>query len=78
MTSRHLCSQVLVVDHIIKDAPVYESASRVARSIVSELSIHAAANVLDLFVQTLLISQTTPILDSGLTTWLQDPLSSCG
>ncbi|GFV56812.1 hypothetical protein TNCV_3995111 [Trichonephila clavipes] len=41
---------------------------------VSELRVHAATNVVELFVQTLLALQATPVLDSGLVTWLHDPL----
>ncbi|GFW29025.1 hypothetical protein TNCV_2355831 [Trichonephila clavipes] len=67
-----------VVDCTIEDAPVYDTASREAIAMVSELRVHAAANVVELFMQTLFVLQTTPILYSRLVTWLHDPLSSCG
>ncbi|GFX10386.1 hypothetical protein TNCV_1867811 [Trichonephila clavipes] len=36
---------------------------------VSKLRINAAANVVELFVQTFVVLQSTPILDSGLVAW---------
>ncbi|GFX65238.1 hypothetical protein TNCV_4821291 [Trichonephila clavipes] len=49
------------------------SASSVAAAMVSELRIHAAANDVELFVQTLVL-KTIPILDSELVTRLhEDP-----
>ncbi|GFS57973.1 hypothetical protein TNCV_3124621 [Trichonephila clavipes] len=45
---------------------------------VSELRTHDAANVVELFVQTFVVLQTTPILDSELVAWLHDPLRPCG
>ncbi|GFW28463.1 hypothetical protein TNCV_4641281 [Trichonephila clavipes] len=44
-----------IVDHTIEDAPVCDPASRVAATMVSELRVHAAANVVELFVQTLIV-----------------------
>ncbi|GFU06201.1 centrosomal protein [Trichonephila clavipes] len=73
MTSRHLCTR-LVVDLTIQDAPICDAVSRAVVVMVSELRVHAAANVIELFVQTLVVVQTTPNLDSGLTAWLHDPL----
>ncbi|GFX05485.1 hypothetical protein TNCV_1008071 [Trichonephila clavipes] len=67
-----------VVDHIIEDAPVCDAASREAESMGSELRVHAAAKIVELFVYTLVVLNTTPILDSGLVMWLHDPLRSCG
>ncbi|GFT46991.1 DDE_Tnp_IS1595 domain-containing protein [Trichonephila clavipes] len=66
---------MFVVDHTIEDAPDCDAASREAAAMVSELRVHAAASVVELFVQTLVVLQTTPILDSGLVTWLHDLLS---
>ncbi|GFW91961.1 hypothetical protein TNCV_2152411 [Trichonephila clavipes] len=77
MPSRHSCTR-FVVDHTIEDAPVYDAASRVAAAMASELRVHAAANVVELFVQTLVVLQTTPILDSRLVTGLHDPLRPYG
>ncbi|GFX95782.1 hypothetical protein TNCV_2083621 [Trichonephila clavipes] len=65
-----------VVDHTIEDAPVYDAASIVATDMISELRVHAVANVVELFVQTLVL-QTTPILHSEIVAWLHDPIKSC-
>ncbi|GFU06680.1 hypothetical protein TNCV_4352701 [Trichonephila clavipes] len=54
-----------VVDHTIEDAPVCDATSRVAAAMISELRFHAAANVVNLSVQTLFVLQTTPILNSA-------------
>ncbi|GFX42781.1 hypothetical protein TNCV_2197381 [Trichonephila clavipes] len=48
------------------------------RAMVSEHGVHAAASVVELFMQIFVVSKTTPILDSGLVTWLHDPLRPCG
>ncbi|GFY29515.1 hypothetical protein TNCV_2626851 [Trichonephila clavipes] len=61
--SHHSCAR-LVVDHTIEEVPVCDAASRVAAAMVSNLRVHAAADV----VQTLVVLQTTLILDSGLVT----------
>lgn len=63
----------LVVDHTTEGAPAYDAAPRETAAMVSELRGHAAANVVKLFVQTLVL-QMTPFLDSGLMMWLYDPL----
>ncbi|GFU05614.1 hypothetical protein TNCV_3292071 [Trichonephila clavipes] len=34
-----------VIDHTIEDAPVIDASSRVTTAMVSELRVHAAANV---------------------------------
>ena len=47
------------VEHISKSAPVCDVASREDESIVLQLTVHAAANVIELFVHTLLVLQTT-------------------
>ncbi|GFV81256.1 hypothetical protein TNCV_4772831 [Trichonephila clavipes] len=78
MMFRHSCTQRFVVNQLIEDAPVCNAASRVTAVMVSELRVHAAANVVELFVQTLVVLQTTPMLDSELETWLNDPLRPCG
>ncbi|GFU02700.1 hypothetical protein TNCV_535231 [Trichonephila clavipes] len=69
---------VFVVDHAIEDAPVSGASSSIAAAIASELRVHAAENVVSVFLQTLVVLQMTPILDSGLMTWLLDPLRPCG
>ncbi|GFW19748.1 hypothetical protein TNCV_1606381 [Trichonephila clavipes] len=38
------------VYHTIKDVPVCDAASRLAAAMVSQLRVHAAANVIKLFV----------------------------
>ena len=45
---------------------------------VSELIVHAAANVVELFVQMVIVLQTFPSVDSGIETLLHDPLQPCG
>ncbi|GFU38284.1 hypothetical protein TNCV_2432821 [Trichonephila clavipes] len=49
-----------IADHTIEDAPVCDAASRVATAMVSVLRVHAAAYVVELFVQTLVVLQATP------------------
>ncbi|GFV61503.1 hypothetical protein TNCV_3892931 [Trichonephila clavipes] len=77
MMSRHSCTR-FVVDSTTEDAPVCVAASRVAAAMVSELRVHAAENVVELFVETLAVLQTTPILDSRLVKGLHDHLRPCG
>ncbi|GFV54334.1 hypothetical protein TNCV_4366091 [Trichonephila clavipes] len=55
-----------VVDHTIEYAPIFDAASSVAAVMVSELRVHAAANVDGVFLQTLIVLQMIRILDSGL------------
>ncbi|GFW77302.1 hypothetical protein TNCV_924181 [Trichonephila clavipes] len=54
MTSRHSCTR-FVVDHITEDVPVCDAVSRVATAMVSELKVHAAANIVELYMQTLVV-----------------------
>ncbi|GFT47345.1 hypothetical protein TNCV_3749231 [Trichonephila clavipes] len=61
MTHRYSCTR-FVIDHTNEDAPVCDAVSR-----ANELRVHAAANVVELFVQALVVLQTIPILDSRLT-----------
>ncbi|GFU50631.1 hypothetical protein TNCV_235931, partial [Trichonephila clavipes] len=76
--------QRFVVDHAIEDTSVCDAASIVVAAIVSKLRVHAAANVIELFVQILVVLQLTPILDLGLMTLGpnsdlgHDPLKPCG
>ncbi|GFU78248.1 hypothetical protein TNCV_5008291 [Trichonephila clavipes] len=67
-----------VADRTIEDAPACDAASRVAAAMFSELRVHAAANIIELFVQTLVVLKIIPILDTGLVTGLHDPLRQCG
>ncbi|GFU12683.1 hypothetical protein TNCV_2585371 [Trichonephila clavipes] len=66
------------VVHILEDSAFCDAALRVAEAMVSKMRVHAAANVMELFVQALVVLQSYPILNSGLVTWLHDPLRSCG
>ncbi|GFW99537.1 hypothetical protein TNCV_3417701 [Trichonephila clavipes] len=75
MTSRH---PRFVADHTIEAAPICDATSEVSAAMVSELRFHTAANVIEQFVQTLVVLQTTPTLDSGIMTWLHDSLRPCG
>ena len=65
-----------VIEHTIEDAPVYDTASRVAKAMITELTIHAAENVIELFMRHFFAM--TPFLDSGLVVWLYDQLSHVG
>ena len=66
-----------VVEHAIQGTLVLDVASRIAKAIVFELAIHATANIIELFVLALVL-QTASFYDSGLMTWLYDPLRPCG
>ena len=44
-----------VIEHITESVPVCDAASRVTEVMVAELTIYAAANVAELFVQTLVV-----------------------
>ncbi|GFU57715.1 hypothetical protein TNCV_3638671 [Trichonephila clavipes] len=57
-----------VVNYTIKDALVCGAASMVPSAIVSELRVYTVANIVELFVQTFVVLQTTPILGSVLVT----------
>nr|XP_042908262.1 uncharacterized protein LOC107445175 [Parasteatoda tepidariorum] len=69
-----------MVDHTIGGAPACYAASKVAEAeaMVVKLTVHAAANVVALFVQTLVVLQLIPFVDSGFVTQLYDPLRPCG
>ena len=56
----------IVVEHATKDALVSDVSSRVVETMVTELIVHAAANVVELFVKTLVDLKITPLLTSGL------------
>ncbi|GFU98602.1 hypothetical protein TNCV_3654331 [Trichonephila clavipes] len=80
MTSRPLCamtSPIFFRFHTIEDASVCGTASRRAAEIVYKLRVHAAGNVVELFVLTLVFLQTTPIRDSGLETGLHVTRQTC-
>ena len=63
-----------VVIYIIEGAPVCDVAYRVAEAMTAELRVHAAASVIQLFVQEFVFLQTTPFLDLGVLKWLYDLL----
>ena len=46
-----------------------------SEAMVAVLTVHAAANVVELFVQTQVVLQTIAFLDSGFVTSLCDPVS---
>ncbi|GFU69046.1 hypothetical protein TNCV_4457731 [Trichonephila clavipes] len=71
-------AETFVIDNTIEFVPVCDLASMVAAAIVPQLIVHAVANVVELFVQTLVVLQKTLVLDSGLATWLHNPLRPCG
>ena len=64
-----------VVGHTIEGTLVYDVASGAAESMVTEMTLHVVANVDKLFVQALVLKMI-PYFDSGLLTWLYDPLKS--
>ncbi|GFT23714.1 hypothetical protein TNCV_3511761 [Trichonephila clavipes] len=66
-----------VFDHTIEDAFIYDAASRISEAIVSEMSIHAAANVVELLMQTFVVFAKYPVPESGVLLWLHDPLRAC-
>ncbi|GFV96388.1 hypothetical protein TNCV_2869661 [Trichonephila clavipes] len=45
-----ICAPSFDVDHTFEDAPVWDAASRVAASMIFELRVHSAANIVELFV----------------------------
>ena len=45
---------------------VSDVASRIAKTIVTEKTVNAAANIVKQFEKFLVVMQTTPFLDSGL------------
>ncbi|GFT77041.1 hypothetical protein TNCV_1099261 [Trichonephila clavipes] len=73
-----ICAPRFIVGYTIEDAPVCDAASSVDATMVSELRVHTIANVVELFMQTFVVLQTTPIPDSVLVMWLHDPLRPCG
>ena len=67
-----------VVDYSIEGVLVCDVASRITKAMVAKQTVHKFANILELFVHTLVVLQTTPLLDSKLVTSFYDPLLSCG
>ncbi|GFS71274.1 hypothetical protein TNCV_5050241 [Trichonephila clavipes] len=72
-----VCAPRFVVDHTIEDAPKCDAAPRVSAAMVSQLRVHTAVHVIELFVLTLVVLQMTQILDSELVTWQHYPLKPC-
>ena len=52
-----------IIEHTIEDDPVYDVASMAAEDVVVELTVHAAGNIVELLMQTLIVLQTTQFLD---------------
>ena len=75
MKTRHhaIPASRFVIGHIIEGASICYVVSSVVEDMVVELNAQDAANVVELFVQ-ILVLQTTPFLDTGLMTWLYYPL----
>ncbi|GFU62150.1 hypothetical protein TNCV_2473851 [Trichonephila clavipes] len=59
MTSYSIRAPRFVVDHTTEDVPVCDAAFRVAADMVSKLNVYGAANIIELFVQTLVVLQTS-------------------
>ena len=57
-----------VVEYIIVGGPEYDVESRVSEAMVAKQTVHAVAYVVKLFVQTLVVLQTTPFFDTGIVT----------
>ncbi|GFU85518.1 hypothetical protein TNCV_2952171 [Trichonephila clavipes] len=57
-----ICTR-LIVDTTIEDVPVCDASSNVAASMVFELRVHAAVNIVELFVQTFVLCQTSTVHD---------------
>ncbi|GFW76230.1 hypothetical protein TNCV_3800651 [Trichonephila clavipes] len=74
----HYPAEKFAVDNIIEDALDCDEVLSRAGTMVHEMRVHSVTNIIGLFLQTLVVLQTTPILDTGLLTWLLDPLRSCG
>ena len=53
-------------EHAIEGASDCDVVSRVAKNIVSKLTVHASAKVIDLFVQTHIVLETSTFLDSKI------------
>ncbi|GFU04912.1 hypothetical protein TNCV_1290241 [Trichonephila clavipes] len=67
MTSSHSCTR-FIVDNTIEDVHVCDAVTKIVATIVSELRIRAAENVVEMSIQTLVVLLLTPILDSELVT----------
>ena len=60
-TRRHaIPGSRIVIEQTTKGAPVCDVASRITKAMASKLTVSAAENVCELFVQTLIILQMTP------------------
>ena len=52
-----------------EDSPVSDVAASVAEAMVAEMTVHVAANIIELLALTLVTLQTIPFLESGLETY---------
>ena len=62
------CAQV-GVEYTIERVSVFYIESRVVKPIVGDLAIHAAANIIEPFVQPFVVLQEASFLDSGFLSW---------
>ncbi|GFS52093.1 hypothetical protein TNCV_1105041 [Trichonephila clavipes] len=60
-----VCMCRFIVDHPIADSPVCDAALRVAAAMVSELRVHATANVVELSCRYLLSCKRSQFLTQG-------------
>ncbi|GFV38155.1 hypothetical protein TNCV_709781 [Trichonephila clavipes] len=59
--TKHECDHLDAVNrYVVEDAPVFDAASMVAAAMVSELRVHAVANIIELFVHRHLLSCNRP------------------
>ena len=61
-----------VVDHAVESTPACNVTLRIFKGMEAEMRDHVVANIVELFVQILIILQKTRFLDSLLVTWLYD------
>ena len=66
-----------VIKLIAEGALACDLVSRVFKVIVADLSLHAAANIIELFVQIFVVLQGTKFLESVLMMWPYDSLRPC-
>ena len=67
-----------VVEYTIVRDPVCDVALTVAEAVIAEVTVHAATDVVEIFVQTLFVLKNIPFLNSGLLAWLYNPLRPKG
>ena len=60
-----LLASRFVAEHAIEGSPIYNVVSRVEETMVAKVTVYAAANAIELFVQTLIVLQPTHFLTEG-------------